>query len=61
MLINDCIIANYDFPPWHEWRQIDLWTLEINDTFFVNLEYIRRLWLYYYTPQNKVLTMKDCF
>jgi len=38
MLINDCILANYDFPPWNEWRQRDLWVLEVNDTFHVNLD-----------------------
>ena len=26
MLIDECIIPNYDWVPWQEWRDLELWT-----------------------------------
>jgi len=57
--ISEIIEPNYDWAPGQEWRDLELWNLEINDLFHANLDYIRRIWVSYFTPSKKFFSKDD--
>jgi hypothetical protein len=59
MIIKEYIVPNYDWVPWQEWRDLELWTLEVNDMFYANLDHIRRIWTHYFSPSKKYFSMSD--
>jgi len=59
MLISEVIKPNYDWVPWQEWRDLELWTLEVNDLFYANLEHIRRIYHSYFTVIKKFFSKED--
>lgn len=38
MLIKDCIIAEYDWRPWQDFRNEQLYSLAVQDTLAVNMK-----------------------
>ena len=59
MIIKEYIVPKYDWVPWQEWRDLELWTLEVNDMFYANLDHIRRIWTNYFSPSKKYFSMTD--
>ena len=60
--MKDCIKQNVkpEIYNWQPWREQQLWTLEVNDILFVNLESLKLVYNFYINPTHKILTYKDC-
>jgi hypothetical protein len=46
-LLNEHIFPNANPPPWQEFRDELLWTIEVNDVLEANLEGIKKIYNYY--------------
>jgi hypothetical protein len=61
MLIDECLIEAFDWRPWQEFRDRDMYTLEVNDVLAVNLELIKKLMKKYHEPAKKSFKLNDCW
>ena len=59
MLLDECISENFEFQPWQEFRNEQLWTLKVQDVFHANLDGIRRLMTAYLEPGKKIFKLLD--
>ena len=53
-------MTNFEFYDAQEWRDSELWTLDVQDVFHANLGHIHSLYMLYNEKQRKVLEMKGC-
>ena len=60
MLIQENLIKNANPDPWNQFRQEDLWTLEVVDVFDANLENLKKVYQNYTNQNKKFLNMEDC-
>ena len=40
-LLTEHCFANYEYPPWHDWRVKNLWTLEVDMVLKANLDNLK--------------------
>ena len=59
-LITECILPHYAPEPWQEWRDKELWTIDVNDIFEANLENLKKIYAHYKTPTKSMLEVDDC-
>lgn len=60
MLIKECIIAEYEWRPWQDFRNEQLYTLAVTDTLAVNMGGIQKLVNAYKEPNKFGFKMADC-
>ena len=54
-LITECLLPNFHPEPWQEWRDKELWTIDVNDLFESNLENLKRIYDKYRTPTKQLM------
>ena len=59
-LITECIIPGFSPEPWQEFRDKELWTIDVNDLLEANLENLTKIYRHYLTPTKKALQLEDC-
>lgn len=60
ILYNNHIKPNsLSIPDWQGFRTFKLWTLEVNDVLFVNLDNIKMVHQFYMSPTQKYMSQKD--
>eukprot|EP00349_Pseudokeronopsis_sp_Brazil_P006027 CAMPEP_0202967230 /NCGR_PEP_ID=MMETSP1396-20130829/12024_1 /ASSEMBLY_ACC=CAM_ASM_000872 /TAXON_ID= /ORGANISM="Pseudokeronopsis sp., Strain Brazil" /LENGTH=291 /DNA_ID=CAMNT_0049692037 /DNA_START=293 /DNA_END=1165 /DNA_ORIENTATION=+ len=42
--------------PWQEWREQELWTIDVNDLLEANLEGLKKVFSYYFDPRKKYMS-----
>ena len=52
LLIKDCLIEQYDWRPWQEFRDEQLYTLAVNDVLFTNMAGIEKLAKLFLAPRK---------
>ncbi len=45
--------------PWQEFRDEELWTIDVNDILEANLEGLRKVYQHYWEPRKKYMTYHD--
>ena len=60
MLIDECIQEQYDWRPWQEFRDQEMYNLEVNDLLHANMKGIQKLMSHNITPNQKYFKMNDC-
>ena len=58
-LLTECIIPNFTAEPWQEFRDKELWTIDVNDLLEANLENLTKIYRHYLTPTKKALSLDD--
>lgn len=58
-LLNEHIYPYAKPDPWQEFRDQDLWCMEVNDILEANLEGIRKVYQFYWEPRKKYMTQVD--
>jgi len=58
-LLDEHILPNANPSPWQEFRDEQLWTMEVNDTLEANLDGLKKVYGYYFEPRKKYMTMTD--
>ena len=58
-LITDCIIKNYTWEPWQDYRENVLYVLEVDDVLKTNLEGIEKVMKAYHAPRKNYMNRKD--
>ena len=58
-LIYETLIPNFDVYNWQGWRQKVLWTLEVNDILYANLDYLQKLYKRYTDSRKKWFSPVD--
>ena len=58
-VIEEYMKPNYKPMPWQQFRDEELWTLEVNDVFETNYDGILRLHGCYFTPTQRFMSDKD--
>ena len=56
-LIKENVYANYKAHPWQEFRDEELWTVEVNDVFEANLEGVKKVYQHFFDPRKKFMSM----
>ena len=59
-LITECVLPNFIPDPWQEFRDKELWSIDVNDIFEANLENLKRIYAHYKTPTKQQLELEDC-
>ena len=59
LVLDGFIKPNFKPMPWQQFRDDELWTLEVNDVFETNLDGIMRLHQCYMTPTQRYMSDKD--
>ena len=59
-LISECILPNFAPEPWQEFRDDQLWTMDVNDIFEANLGHLKTIYLSYKTPTKSNMELSDC-
>lgn len=58
-LIEQCILQSYNIEIWNDFREFQLWTIEISDLFKLNLEAIKRVTARYVNPRERAFSKKN--
>lgn len=59
-LLTEYILKNFTPDSWQDFRNKELWTIDVNDLYEANLENCRKVWTYYHTSVKKFMTLEDC-
>ena len=59
MLLTEFLFENYHEQAWSYFRTKKLWTLEVNDCYYANKDYMQELLRRFHEPRKKTFTMKD--
>ena len=59
ILLNEHIIPFMKVEPWQEFRDADLWTLEVNDILDSNLENLKRIYKKHFQPKKHYMSVTD--
>ena len=60
-LIEEFVLPNFKpVEGWQDWRDKELWTLDINDLLKANLDKLKRIHQSFLTQSHKAMDMKDC-
>ena len=54
------MLPNFHPEPWQEWRDKELWTMDVNDIFESNLDNLKRIYDRYRTPTKQLMDHLDC-
>jgi hypothetical protein len=60
-VLHECIFTNFTPEPWQEFRDNQLWTLEVDDMFSANLENLKEIYGKYFTQIKKYMDLQDCY
>eukprot|EP00347_Sterkiella_histriomuscorum_P002614 403367462 len=58
-LLNEHIFPYSKPDPWQEFRDEELWTMDVNDVMEANLEGIKKVYSFYWEPRKKFMTQAD--
>ena len=58
-VFEEFVRPNLNLLPWQEFRDDELWTIEVNDVLDANLEGVQKLHNYYFSPTQKFMSDKD--
>lgn len=58
-LLKENVFPNYKIHPWQEFRDNELWTVDVNDVFEANLDGLRKVYSHFFDPIKKYMTMQD--
>jgi hypothetical protein len=58
-IIKENVLANYKPYPWQEFRDRELWCVEVNDVFEANMEGLKKLYAFFFDPRKKFMSMQD--
>ena len=58
-LMVECILPYFTPEPWQEFRDKELWTIDVNDMLEANLENLNKIYEHYRTPTKKLLEYED--
>ena len=53
------MLVNYKPYPWQEFRDRELWCVEVNDVFEANMEGLKKLYAFFFDPRKKFMSMQD--
>ena len=59
-LIEDYIMPNYTPEPWQEFREKELWTIDVNDILEANQEHLRKIYNSFLSQLHKAMDLRDC-
>ena len=59
-LITDCVLPYFVPEPWQEFRDKELWTIDVNDLLESNLENLENVYRRFRTPTKQFLDLEDC-
>ena len=59
-LITECVIPYYTPDPWQEFRDKELWTIDVNDLLESNLESLEAIYRRFRTPTKQFMDLEDC-
>lgn len=59
MLLKENIFKYANPEPWQEFRDEELWTLDVNDIFEANIEGLKKVYSVYWEPRKKYMTYQD--
>ena len=59
MIIEDDLQVFFNINKWQEWRETQLWTLEVNDVFEANLDGLKKIFKSYFTTKRSYMDMQD--
>ena len=61
LIIKECLLPNWKaIEPWQEFRNKQLWTVEINDMLSANLSKLHAVYNHFLDPLHKAMDLKDC-
>jgi hypothetical protein len=58
-LITECCLPNFQPEPWQEFRNQQLWTIDVNDIFEANLANLKKIYETYKTPTKTLIELED--
>lgn len=58
-LLKENVFQNYKIHPWQEFRDKELWTVDVNDVLEANLDGLRKVYSSFFDPRKKYMTMQD--
>lgn len=58
-LINKFILPNYPTESWQGWRESELWCMDVNDVFEVNIPILEQVYKSFLNPQHKFPDLAD--
>lgn len=56
-MITEFVLQNFVPEPWQEFRDSQLWTIDVNDVFEANLDNIRKIYNSYLTQVHKFMDL----
>jgi len=56
-IIEDCIIPHYHPEPWQQFRDNDLWKLDVEDVLAANVSQLDQIYKSFFTSQNKTFSL----
>ena len=59
-LITECVLPFFTPEPWQEFRDKELWSIDVNDMFEANLENLKKIYNHYKTPTKPMIELEDC-
>jgi hypothetical protein len=59
-LISECVIHNFLPESWQEFRDKELWTIDVNDVLEANLDNLKKIYASYITQVHKSMDLQDC-
>ncbi|CDW89852.1 UNKNOWN [Stylonychia lemnae] len=58
-ILEEHILPNAFVHPWQEFRDKQIWTIEVSDTLEVNLDGLKKVYAKYFDPRKKYMSMQD--
>ena len=59
-LITDCVIGHFTPEPWQEFRDKQLWTIDVNDVLEANKANLEKIYKHYQSPTKQMPELIDC-
>ena len=61
MLIEDDLMVFSNIQKWQEWREKELWTLDVNDILYANTDNLKKIFKTFYTSKKSNMDLNDAF
>ena len=60
LFITNYIQANFQPEPWQEFRNEQLWKIEVCDVYEANMQQLKRVYSHYVNQNHRFMDLKDC-
>jgi hypothetical protein len=58
-IIKENVVPNYKPAPWQDFRERELWCVDVNDVFEANMDSLKKLYSFFFDPRKKYMSMQD--